>query len=432
MNRLHIGTFDSERFWDSDEAALLPFIPDPQGDRVVSAMDELLFPFAGPGDLLVTRLGFDPVLKSYLSSLGIEFSASKEALISGKEHHEATLKSTTVELLREISLEKYHYEPWALLKSDSSLLNKLGAAGEFPSEKVVKKVNSKVWSAELLSEIGFENHSRVVRSSQDTEREGLELLARGAFLIKEPFGVSGRGNLLINSEKKLKRIVSRLQKQEAGGKKVCLILEPFLEKALDFSSLIRLEKTGDFTLLSVQEIINSQFGYLGSKEASQELLKKLKEQNYYKTVKKVVTLLYREGYWGNICIDSMVLSDGSLFPVVEVNARKSMGLINREMNLRTGREGQFQFLSLGYEQGSLSMKGILRDLEKRGLLFTGESGVLPMSSKTLFVNDRFSENGSFCKGKFYFSAVSPVAEVRALLRENLKAFFTEKNCKVYN
>jgi hypothetical protein len=58
---VHLGTFDAEAFWRDPELARLPALPDPAAERIVSAMDELLFPACQPGDLLITRLPWMPL-----------------------------------------------------------------------------------------------------------------------------------------------------------------------------------------------------------------------------------------------------------------------------------------------------------------------------------------------------------------------------------
>ncbi|MFD2876798.1 hypothetical protein ACFTAO_13755 [Paenibacillus rhizoplanae] len=53
--------------------------------------------------------------------------------------------------------------------------------------------------------------------------------------------------------------------------------------------------------------------------------------------------LFETGYHGEVCIDSMLLASGELVPIVEINARKSMGLINHHINQYVRQYSLFSF-----------------------------------------------------------------------------------------
>src|SRR5690606_8096107 len=46
-------------------------------ERIVAAMDELLFPLCQPGDLLLTHYPMDPALADYLARIGFRFERNR-------------------------------------------------------------------------------------------------------------------------------------------------------------------------------------------------------------------------------------------------------------------------------------------------------------------------------------------------------------------
>src|SRR5690606_19912322 len=45
------------------------------------------------------------------------------------------------------------------------------------------------------------------------------------------------------------------------------------------------------------------------------------------------------GYWGPAGVDSMLLTDGTLIPVLEINARRSLGLLSLVLDRRARHHG---------------------------------------------------------------------------------------------
>jgi hypothetical protein len=65
---ISLGTFDAEKFWRDENFAKLPELNDGSTHNIIAAMDELLFPLCGPGDVLLTRFAMRPVFKNYLEN----------------------------------------------------------------------------------------------------------------------------------------------------------------------------------------------------------------------------------------------------------------------------------------------------------------------------------------------------------------------------
>lgn len=67
MPTIVMGTFDPETRWRDPNLTRLPAMPDRERESIVLCMDELLFPFCGPDDILYSRCQIDPELYEYLA-----------------------------------------------------------------------------------------------------------------------------------------------------------------------------------------------------------------------------------------------------------------------------------------------------------------------------------------------------------------------------
>ncbi|MBB3114190.1 hypothetical protein FHS18_006308 [Paenibacillus phyllosphaerae] len=431
--QLVMGTFDAERFWRDPKLAKLPSIPDPGMEHVVLAMDELLFPFCSAGDQLITRYRMNDCHIAYLRDIGFAFDSNQadlEVLEGGSASRIANLfdlvtVTKRIEGIDRQLLEGAQLSPFAVIPGVDRVAAEYGLHANFPAADTVRHVNSKLFSAELNRRLGYMSDSRTVYSSEELLAEGLALLQHGTFLIKDEFGVSGKGNLLIESETILRRIASYLEEQGKRGKEVRFIIEPFLHKELDFSCQFYIEEDGTYRLIAVQQLRNAHFAYLGSFTADAALLDMLRDAGYFDQMKQVARELYNAGYYGDVCVDSMLLQGGRIVPVVEVNARRSMSLIKHHIDLyleRHSATGSMTHATVHFAH-DCSFEQLLAAFEREGILYTPDRamGVLPLSANTLFINKMISksrgERNKAVKGRLYFSIVSRQGDDEPLLAQ---------------
>ena len=108
-------------------------------------------------------------------------------------------------------------EPFAVLPYAANVCESYNLLCLSPGIEMVQKVNSKSYSHEMKDRLNIRNVGLVVHSSEELQLMGQKLLSTGDFLIKDLFGVSGKGNLLIPSIQILERIVSYIASQETEG-----------------------------------------------------------------------------------------------------------------------------------------------------------------------------------------------------------------------
>ena len=187
-------------------------------------MDELLFPLCEPGDALLTRYAMDDALADYLERVGFRFERNRTALEDGgaaaggldlcagvrggggRPAGPVTRRAARGALCRP--------------RRHGGILR--GAAASIydgPPIDTVRKVNSKIYSHQVAVELGLKDYGCVVDSAAATVDQGRRMLAQGGLLLKDPFGVSGKGNLLVTSEGMLQRIAAHLADARARGEK---------------------------------------------------------------------------------------------------------------------------------------------------------------------------------------------------------------------
>ncbi|UNK15919.1 hypothetical protein MNQ98_15280 [Paenibacillus sp. N3/727] len=494
--KIVMGTFDPETRWRDPDLTRLPAMPDKDRESIVLCMDELLFPFCGPEDILYSRCKIDPALYEYLNGLGFSFrnlyhydlNDEKEPLpepdvfkrcmfrlaadqaqchipanrmlqAAGSGYREGAVLPESIspmnaagDLRQTQSKDEAMFtcavknlSPYAITADTEDYLHAAGPFGPLPDLETVVRVNSKMYSNRLLARIGEKCYGTETNSAAEMEAAGNALLKRGPYLLKDPFGVSGKGNLLIDSEAMHRRIAEHLHKQEGSGLRSQFLLEPLLLKDTDFSSHWFIGENGEMEFISVQRMINHQQNYGGSIKADEAFIRQLENASYFSVMEKALRLLADDGYHGFVCFDSMILEDGEVVSIVEINARKSMGLINAYLDKcweTYGLAGWLTFLSLGLPEG-FAIGRLLHALRVSGLLLTapGGYGIVPLSSNTVMVNEiltsrRIAEGTQnkrgMPKGRLYVSVVGRDDGHRSELVESLRQVLADLSVKVYN
>jgi hypothetical protein len=298
-----LGTFDAERWWRPTDLAVLPSV----GSVELGPMDELLAGFCSPGDLLVTR---QPVAPSIVEGLGIT-----------THHHDAAilpLESALLDAPSTMTLLRSHpeFRPYAVL-ADTALLDWTDGLA---AASVVAEVNSKSWSNNLALALGLPGTGTVVRSVE-------ELIAAvdGTVVVKDPYGVSGRAMLEVGTPGVLRAITRTLARQD---RRIELLVQPKFAKRLDFSGHLEVFRDGGWEFLGVQAMNNRGFRHIGSAPAGPQLVELVERTGYVDVLGSVAKAVSAAGYWGPVGVDSMVLADGTLVPLLEINARRSLGLLS--------------------------------------------------------------------------------------------------------
>ncbi|ANU50036.1 hypothetical protein ADH76_06025 [Enterocloster clostridioformis] len=390
MNRILASKFDAEKEWDNDEVVKLPAVSSDFYNNIVLAMEELMVAYSsGWEDIVLTGSPMNREHLNYLASLGV------------------CCQNQTENTIKPDDLKAKILETYAVIPDFITFAEENDMVYEHPKMDVIKKVNSKFFSVELAKKYGLNDYSVLVEDYDKLEYHLKNIIDEyGTVMVKEEYGVSGKGNLLVNV-KKTDRFLRNTKKQLEKGRHIRYILEPRFEVIKDFSSQWFITKTGEVEYISIQEIKNNGSAYGGSIDIKEDTMAFLRQEGYFEVLKKSCSELYKEGYFGDVCVDSMILEGNKLIPIVEINARKSMSLTKHRLDenfLKNGVKNNISYMfstEVSYES-HMNFTDILKILENHGIIYNSKykTGIIPITCNTLFINRE--EGKKLSKGRVYY------------------------------
>lgn len=179
-------------------------------------------------------------------------------------------------------------------------------------------------------------------------------LTSGQALLKAPFACAGRGHLRVNQDSLPDRTRGWIDNTLAAHGAV--VVEPWLERVLDFSALYEMKQDGSvehvaFTVMENDAAgrflgirVGPKWGNLMEPEIAEFLYREARVMTLYQEKIPALLVDLLPGYSGPLCVDAMVhrRDDGSLAlkPTVELNVRMTMGRVAWEwMKRGQGRRG---------------------------------------------------------------------------------------------
>jgi hypothetical protein len=272
--------------------------------------------------------------------------------------------------------------PFAVTPLSIQTCRNLMAELTAPDLSIVRLVNSKIWSANARARAGFALGS-VGFCYTEVIGAAKRILKTGPIILKEPFGVSGLGSVVVMSPTRLGTVSRVLRVQEDRGIQVQIVVEPLLNKRFDFSSHVWVGPNGDWRILGFQGMVNAQTRFVASRHLPYDDQKVLQSSDLNAALESIAKQLSFAGYFGPACIDGLITQDGSLVPILEVNARMSMGLMNLRLGEKLSPHGLKSTLLKIRVQRNQDGPSVLDALAADALLprSSGTSSVLPVNSR---------------------------------------------------
>lgn len=214
-------------------------------------------------------------------------------------------------------------ETWGYSLLAKSWAEKKGLSYPMPPWDIVKMVNSKTYS---FSKSPLPGSRLVFRGDS----------LRNNTVLKTCYGTAGRGLIFTKDAKAL-----NICEQE-WAKNLPLIEEPWVKRKLDFSTQWIITPGKEIAYLGVTICKTDKKGVHQSNIAGAPMPKQVDEQKDFAI--PILQEMADLGYFGEVGIDAMIYDDDKLQPVVEINARKTMGWLTLEMHKKQKHPIELSYL----------------------------------------------------------------------------------------
>ncbi len=331
-----LGNFEVENHWAIGEPAL-PRVASHAGSAVVNRMDEFALLLGGKNDHVVLKTPLDEGYRAYLEGLGLELPTVH--VVAGQDprrtvSEDALEDAELLSALAALAPEGARLTGHGISVIEEQLAERTGLSLGAPGAAVCKRVNSKVYSRRLSDRLG-------IRQAQGWACETLEELAEAVaaaselleagtkVVLKDAFGVSGKGIVVLDSAKRLSRLhrmaVQQAEKAaaaEGGAPRTALVIEEWVAKRCDLNYQFTVGRDGSVHFDFVKELLTENGVHKGHRIPAR--LSEAQVAEIAATAQQLGAQLAADGYYGVVGVDAMVDPDEGLYPVIEINARNNM------------------------------------------------------------------------------------------------------------
>ncbi|WP_432560190.1 ATP-grasp domain-containing protein [Granulicoccus sp. GXG6511] len=412
---LWIGNFEVEQLWAAGDTAL-PRLSSRAGTALVSRMDEFALWLAEDRDTVLVKAAPDRAFVDYVSAV----TGARPRIISlDRGDHDGLVSELAL-----VALGAGDHLPvdtgsglvaHGFSQVESDLAGALGIATAGPDTSAVRGVNSKVFSRRLADDLGIRQPAGLACTDADSWSAGMayahELLTRGAVVIKEAFGVSGKGLAVVDSPDRLARLARRVERAaRANQDRFDFCVEQWVDKDQDFNYQFTIARDGQVRFDFVKQAVTRKGVHSGHVMPAGLTPRQLDEIR--STADAVGQALFAHGYWGVVGIDALTVTDGTLHPLIEINARFNMSTYQLPAQAAFGAQ-EGPALARHYE---LRTKGPMTFDEVAGRLGPllarpgDDEGVVVLNHATLNAAHAVTEPGQEAAGRLYVLIVSPDPE----------------------
>lgn len=321
--------FEVETEWAGDHIGL-PAARISGANPIVQRMEELGALLAEPVDHLLLDRPIDRDYRGYLDKTGLGAPAEliTDASAGGGGTGRATLDSPALmRRLKELAAAGAYLMPMGTAAPEQQIAEATGLRLAVPDAPTFERVNSKIYSRRLTEAAGLrqvpgyccETVGRLRKSIDQGLAAGI-----GPLVVKDAYGVSGKGLVVIDSPAKGERLLRMVERRadNTGNDAIHVVVERFLPKRFDLNYQVTIGRTGRVRLDFVKEAVTSGGVHLGHVMPAD--LTAAQHAEIADAAEKLGARLYADGYFGVVGVDALIGSDGLVYPVLEINARLNM------------------------------------------------------------------------------------------------------------
>ncbi|KJK56565.1 ATP-binding protein [Saccharothrix sp. ST-888] len=335
--------FEVENQWARDYPGL-PAARVSTTAATVQRMEELGALLAEPADYLLLDRPLDEGYRRYVERLGLgvptELVTRAPAGAGGTS--QAVLDSPELlDRLRQLALDGARLMPMGNSLLEQRICELTGLPAAVPQPAVYERVNSKIYSRRLAAELGLREVPGFCCTTVAELRGavGQGLADGGPLIVKDAYGVSGKGLLVLDSAAKGERLLRMVDRraQKNGDDAIHVVVERFLPKRFDLNYQFTIDRDGKTRLDFVKEAITAggvHLGHVMPPDLSPAHLDELA-----RAVDLLGARLHQDGFFGVVGVDALLGADDLLYPVLEINARLNMSSYQGRVTERFLRPG---------------------------------------------------------------------------------------------
>ena len=317
--------FEAERAWGAGTAGL-PAPPSVTTARPALAMEELGACLAAQGDQLLLSRPLDASFRAYLHSAGI--AAPAEITVEGPGIIETTDRvlsdARALAQLRAAAGRGAYLLPMGSTERTRQIAALTGLRYAAAEPAVAARVNSKIYARRLVAELGL----RAVPGSCCESVEDLAMALGSVpfepLIVKDAYGVSGRGLMRLDNPARARRLLEMVRRRarRTGDDRLQVVVERFLLKRCDLFYQFTVTRDGAVVRDTVLETLLDNGVPQGNTGQSPWADKHRAEIG--DCAARLGRRLYQDGYHGVVGVDALCGADGTLYPVLEINARLNL------------------------------------------------------------------------------------------------------------
>lgn len=337
-----IGNVDSESEWHTEQRSIRSrFKTD--SDDAVKDYERLMILLASEQDIVLLR---KPVCESYLQY--IESYGWKRpqiylvSSIKGQTLCEIILNDTALlKYLKHISEElkslnkRLYLIPFIYNRNIERIAQLINAETFTMNHLLNEQINNKIYTRDFVQSNNFNVTEGIVcRSINDIIPTAKDLLQKyKKIVIKEPYGASGEGLFIIESEAQIDALCylySKLKLRNFQG----VIIECWYDSNVSYNIQYLLNRDVIYSCVSKQILVN---GVFEGSIFNESLKNELDFMRIKKDTDVIANSLYNLGYRGVIGIDSIHINNGTCFPCIEVNGRLNFSTFVNECRIKINK-----------------------------------------------------------------------------------------------
>ncbi|MEU7108313.1 ATP-grasp domain-containing protein [Streptomyces sp. NPDC046215] len=319
--------FEAEAAWARGRTGL-PLPRASAAGALAHRMEQLGALLAEPGDVLLLGEDLDPDFRRYAERAGLGLPDVLVADGGYQGTPEAVLASPRLlGELRQLAGQGAYLMPMGNSAVEQRIAEVTGLRLAVAGADVCERVNSKIYSRRICAALGLRTVPGHICGSVAELREAVGRYDPGArpLIVKDAYGVSGKGLLVLDSAARADRLLRMVDSRarRTGSDALELVVEHLLPKSADLAYQFVVDRAGRVHLDFVKEALIS--GGVPNGNLTPAALTDDQHEELVAAAHLLGGRLHEDGFFGVVGVDALLGADGSLYPVLEINARLSMG-----------------------------------------------------------------------------------------------------------